>query len=350
VDILGNVPFTADFSAWYRSTTAPALLSVVGLAGWDFCHSLGGEPLWVSEQGDAVAQGTANVSVDAWPPTAVAFFQLGGVPMRTLLAGILGLSSLVCVAQTQEPPPQQVQRSEVPPTPQHPQPAQDGGIREVLESIVIPPIPHSPFVATLATESVKYAADGGTMTFVNERHIARNGEGRIYEERWFLVPKGSKVKSSMNWIQVADPRQRTLYNCSPQRHVCDLLVYDPEPDLSAASLRKGSTHTLEDGDGSEIWEDLGTRNILGIETEGVRETTVTNVGVLGNDQPLKSMSEYWHSKQLGINLLSIRSSPYFGKQTFTITDLTSGEPDSSLFKVPDGYVVNDQRKNPRISH
>jgi hypothetical protein len=169
--------------------------------------------------------------------------------MRTLLAGILGLSSLVCVAQTQEPPPQQVQRSEVPPTPQHPQPAQDGGIREVLESIVIPPMPHSPFVATLATESVKYAADGGTMTFVNERHIARNGEGRIYEERWFLVPKGSKVKSSMNWIQVADPRQRTLYNCSPQRHVCDLLVYDPEPDLSAASLRKGSTHTLEDGDG-----------------------------------------------------------------------------------------------------
>ena len=71
---------------------------------------------------------------------------------------------------------------------------------------------------------------------------------------------------------------------------------------------------------------------------------------LGNDQPLKSMTEYWHSKQLGINLLSIRSSPYFGKQTFTITDLTSGEPDSNLFKVPDGYVVNDQRKNPRISH
>ena len=33
-----------------------------------------------------------------------------------------------------------------------------------------------------------------------------------------------------------------------------------------------------------------------------------------------------------------------------ILDLTSGEPDSNLFKVPDGYVVNDQRKNPRISH
>jgi hypothetical protein len=270
--------------------------------------------------------------------------------MRTTLAGILGLCSLACAAQAQEPPPQQVQRSEVPPTPRHPQPAQDGGIREVLESIVIPPIPHAPFFATLVTEAVKFAADGGSMTFVNERHIARNAEGRIYEERWLLVPKGGKVKSMMNWIQVADPKQRTLYNCSPQRHVCDLLVYNPESDLSAASLRKGSTHPLENGDGSDVWEDLGTRNILGIETEGVRETTVTNVGVLGNDQPLNSMSEYWHSQQLGINLLSIRSSPYFGKQTFTITDLSSGEPDASLFKVPDAYAVNDQRKNGPISH
>jgi serine/threonine-protein kinase len=49
VDLLGNVPFTTDFSAWYMSTAALALLSVVALAGWGFYHSLGGEPLWVVE-------------------------------------------------------------------------------------------------------------------------------------------------------------------------------------------------------------------------------------------------------------------------------------------------------------
>ncbi len=49
VDMLGNVPFTADFSAWYMTTAALALLSVVVLAGWGFYHSLGGEPLWVVE-------------------------------------------------------------------------------------------------------------------------------------------------------------------------------------------------------------------------------------------------------------------------------------------------------------
>lgn len=49
VDMLGNVPFTADFSAWYAGTSVLALLSVVALAGWGFYHSLGGEPLWKVE-------------------------------------------------------------------------------------------------------------------------------------------------------------------------------------------------------------------------------------------------------------------------------------------------------------
>jgi hypothetical protein len=46
VNMLSNVPFTVSFSAWYMSTFALTLLSVVALAGWGFYHSLGGEPLW----------------------------------------------------------------------------------------------------------------------------------------------------------------------------------------------------------------------------------------------------------------------------------------------------------------
>ena len=46
VNLLANVPFSADFSAWYMTSSTLALLSVVALAGWGFYHSLGGEPLW----------------------------------------------------------------------------------------------------------------------------------------------------------------------------------------------------------------------------------------------------------------------------------------------------------------
>ena len=46
VDMLANVPFSADISTWYMTTSVLALLSVVALAGWGFYHSLAGQPLW----------------------------------------------------------------------------------------------------------------------------------------------------------------------------------------------------------------------------------------------------------------------------------------------------------------
>jgi len=49
VNMLANVPLTADFSAWYMTSTGLAFLSVVALAGWGFYHSLGGQALWKVE-------------------------------------------------------------------------------------------------------------------------------------------------------------------------------------------------------------------------------------------------------------------------------------------------------------
>jgi serine/threonine-protein kinase len=49
VNMLPNAPFTVNFSAWYMSTFALTLLSVVALAGWGFYQSLGGEPVWRPE-------------------------------------------------------------------------------------------------------------------------------------------------------------------------------------------------------------------------------------------------------------------------------------------------------------
>jgi hypothetical protein len=264
--------------------------------------------------------------------------------MRNRIAGILCLGSLISVAQVQEPQVQQPQQ-----TYSH-EPARDGGVREVVEGILIPPVPHAPFTATLATESVKYAADGAAMTFNNERRIARDAQGRVYQERWYLVPKGGQIKSTMNWIQIADPNHLTLYNCSTEQRICDLVVYDPTNSLSALSPHKGTSGPLPLGSGNVVWEDLGKRNIAGIDTVGTRETTTTEPGTMGNDQPLTYVTEYWHSDQFGINLLSIRTSPFFGKQTFTITEITAADPDPQLFALPIGFKVNDQRKNPRISH
>jgi len=46
IDLMANVPFSAELSTWYMPTSILALLSVVALAAWGFYHSLGGERVW----------------------------------------------------------------------------------------------------------------------------------------------------------------------------------------------------------------------------------------------------------------------------------------------------------------
>jgi serine/threonine protein kinase len=46
INLMANIPFSADLSMWYMTTSILALLSVVALAGWGFYNSLGGEVVW----------------------------------------------------------------------------------------------------------------------------------------------------------------------------------------------------------------------------------------------------------------------------------------------------------------
>jgi hypothetical protein len=228
--------------------------------------------------------------------------------------------------------------------PAHPvMPAQDGGVREVMESIVVPPIPDEPFIATLATEWVRPTPDGGTITLVNRRQIARDTQGRLYEQRWALVPKGGDVHSIMTWIQVADPSQRTVYNCNAIKLVCHLLVYDPAPDLAAAVQHLPPAGPMRGGRGTVEVENLGMKTVAGMDAVGTRVTTTLAAGVMGNDRPVTRTTETWRSDQLALNLISIRSAPLTGTQTFTITELDPNPPDPQLFQPPAGFKVVDER-------
>lgn len=128
---------------------------------------------------------------------------------------------------------------------------------------MIPPKANAPFSLLLQTEWVKTLPDGGTITSKNQRRIARDTSGRIYQERWFLVPKNGKIKSQMTTIQISDPSAHTLYNC---------FMLD------------------------------------------------------------------------GMNLISKRSDPRIGTQTFTATNLILSEPDPKLFDLPEGFRVVDRRQ------
>jgi len=223
--------------------------------------------------------------------------------------------------------------------------AQDGGTRQVLESIVIPPKADAPFLATLHTDWVRGSPDSGTITLVNARRIARDASGRIYQERWLLVPKNGNVKSRMNAIQISDPSAHTLYTCmlliTPK--VCTLTYYSPSTS-TVYDVTGVPAGPLANDAGYVTREDIGQQVILGVDTAGTRETVTYNPGVIGNDQKINLTREYWYADQLGINLLSKRADPSFGTQLFTITEITLSEPDAGLFELPKDFKVVDHRQ------
>jgi hypothetical protein len=222
---------------------------------------------------------------------------------------------------------------------------EDGGAHGgVLESIQIPPTLKSPFTLVLETEWVRQLPDGGTITTVNKRRIARDAEGRVYEERWFLVPKDGKVPSQMSKLQISDPHAHTLYDCPMQREekACLLLTYSEAPG-SIYRFQGPPSGPLPDGAGETIHQDLGKQLISGLETLGTRDTVVFNPGLFGNDRKVSIEREFWFSPQLGFNLLSKRSDPRIGTQTFTVTNLILSDPDPKLFDLPEGFKVVDRR-------
>ncbi|MGB7845951.1 MAG: hypothetical protein WBL63_10075 [Candidatus Acidiferrum sp.] len=221
---------------------------------------------------------------------------------------------------------------------------QDGGVTETLQSIVIPPKAGAPFTLTLQTEWVKILYDGGTITSVNQRRIARDSKGRIYQERWFLVPKNGKADSQMTTIQISDPSAHTLYNCfmleEPKQCVLTQYTASTSDVYKEASPPPGD---LKGGQGTALHEDLGKQSIDGIETTGTKDSMIYNPGVFGNDRKVAVEREFWYSAELGLNLLSIRSDPRIGKQTFRATNVILSEPDAKLFELPEGFEVQDRR-------
>jgi hypothetical protein len=240
-----------------------------------------------------------------------------------LLSGFLVISPAASGAQAREEGPR----------------PQDGGVQERLVSILIPAIPRAPFSATVSTESVRMLADGSRITLVNHRAIARDGAGRIFQERRLLVPPDGTHESVITQTEISDPVAHELYICKPDEHVCQVESYSP-PLFAGSTSAIGLTE-------KKSREDLGKQFIGGLEAAGTRETTIVEPGMIGNDSELHIVREYWYSPQLSINLSSKLQDPRIGTQDFELSDITLGEPDPKLFKVPPGSQVLDLRRQVR---
>jgi hypothetical protein len=219
--------------------------------------------------------------------------------------------------------------------------APDGRAPQLISPLYFAPKPNAPFTAIAKTVWVRTLPDGSTVTSQNERRVARDADGRVFQERVTFVPVPNDGTRTMtvHATDYGDPVEHTLYHCDTLPKVCKLYgYYAPVNDavMPAGRQPDGTTYLTR--------EDLGSDTFAGLEVQHSRETTTLYSGSVGNTRTILRTVEYWYSPALGVNVQVKRHDPRDGDQTLWISDVSLSAPDPETFKAPADYRVVDHRR------
>lgn len=206
-----------------------------------------------------------------------------------------------------------------------------------------PPVANAPFMAIAKTTWVKILPDGSTVTTQNERVVARDMNGRVFQERrtFVPVPDPSNRQSIAYVNEFDDPVAHTRNICNVFMKTCNEFVYRP------AIQTKDTPPGLQPGGRTFLTrENLGTDLVEDQEALHTRETLTVFSATIGNTKNIIRIVDYWYSPTLGINLKVERHDPRDGDQILWLTDLNLSAPDPSQFQVPSTYRIIDHR-NPQ---
>jgi hypothetical protein len=199
----------------------------------------------------------------------------------------------------------------------------------------------APFMAIARTRVVRILPEGSTITSENQRVVARDMDGRIFQERrsFTPVPNPENRQSMVQLDEYSDPVAHMLYRCSPQARVCNLFPY--MAPMAVADRPVG----VQPGRRTYLTrENLGTELLDGQEVLHTRETLTVYAGTIGNTGTIIRKVDYWYSPQLGINIKEERHDPRDGDQTLWLSDMVLSVADPSVFQIPSGYRIIDHRR------
>jgi hypothetical protein len=70
-----------------------------------------------------------------------------------------------------------------------------------------------------------------------------------------------------------------------------------------------------------VKEDLGTRNIEGVDCTGTRQTITIPAGAVGNEKPISIVTETWFAPAIAAVVESTTDDPRYGKTTYKLANV-----------------------------
>ena len=227
----------------------------------------------------------------------------------------------------------------------------------------------APYSATITNESVQTLADGTHIVQSSDGSSARDSQGRTRQDAPLPVIGGLSATDAPHLVMIQDSVAGVGYtlNLTDKTAWKHPMAAPGRPGMPGTAVttntvivRSGGSAAGElppppPGDapmfftkrmvaedtGDVTTENLGTQTMEGVQVTGVRTTQTIAAGKIGNDRPINIVTEVWTSPELKTIVLSKRNDPRTGEQTFKLTNIQRGEPDSSLFTVPSDFKLTD---------
>ena len=233
-----------------------------------------------------------------------------------------------------------------------------------------------PYSADTSTETVQTLADGNRIAHRTESKFYRDSEGRTRREQTFgnvdpEHPSPHEVKVFIDdpvsgTALVLDPGSKTLEKLHRTRDLGAVQRDDADAtQIMFKSVKDSETNgqvvpdkvffnipyphsigpndlalVVSDENRDVVKEDLGARNIEGVDCTGTRQTSTIPAGAIGNDKPISIVTETWFSEAIGAVVESISDDPRYGKTTYRLTNVQLSDPPRSLFEPPANFRVD----------
>lgn len=231
-----------------------------------------------------------------------------------------------------------------------------------------------PYSADTMTETVQTLADGNHIVHRTVSKIYRDSDGRTRREQTFgnvdpEHPSPHEVKVFIDdpvngTAFVLDPGSKSVDGLQRKRKVLDGLNGEDDGTRIMFKSVKDSEDTQESGpvhmmvkfrdehsgdplaavipdEKREIVkEDLGGRNIEGVDCTGTRQTITIPAGAIGNEKPISIVRETWFAPVISAVVESTTDDPRYGKTTYQLKNVQLNEPSRSMFEPPADFRVN----------
>jgi hypothetical protein len=244
-----------------------------------------------------------------------------------------------------------------------------------VASISASPVVGAPYSGTITNEMAQTLSDGTHITQTTTGTVARDSQGRTRQDAPLPMIGNLSAANAPHVVFILDPVTQVSYMLNltdktaqkmpaPPMNLPNAAVGNEKlflqmgpqvsvstggpmpmsppalmPQMPVMALQKIDISRNDAANTST--EDLGSQTMEGVLVTGTRTTRTIPTGQIGNDAPIKIVTEVWTSPDLKTVVYSKRSDPRMGEQTFQLKNIVRAEPDPSLLSVPTGFTITD---------